>query len=46
MKPLGQTSDPRSRFATMKKEPMVGSLTAMLGDNKTHFLGMKQHKLT
>lgn len=30
----GQTSDPRSGFATVEKEP-VGSLTPMLGDNKT-----------
>jgi U4/U6.U5 tri-snRNP-associated protein 1 len=29
----GQTSDPRSGFATVEKEP-VGSLTPMLGDNK------------
>lgn len=30
---LRQTSDPRSGFATVEKEP-VGSLTPMLGDNK------------
>jgi hypothetical protein len=28
-----QTSDPRSGFATVEKEP-VGSLTPMLGDNQ------------
>ncbi|KAL2609906.1 hypothetical protein R1flu_028479 [Riccia fluitans] len=49
----GQTSDPRSGFATVEKEPIgsltpmlgekVGSLTPMLGDKKVeHFLGIKR----
>ncbi|KAH9288466.1 hypothetical protein KI387_032583 [Taxus chinensis] len=38
----GQTSDPRSGFATVEKEP-PGSLTPMLGDRKVeHFLGIKR----
>ncbi|KAJ7538223.1 hypothetical protein O6H91_11G038800 [Diphasiastrum complanatum] len=38
----GQTSDPRSGFATVEKEP-IGSLTPMLGDKKVeHFLGIKR----
>lgn len=38
----GQTSDPRSGFATVEKES-VGSLTPMLGDKKVeHFLGIKR----
>ncbi|XP_071719999.1 SART-1 family protein DOT2-like [Rutidosis leptorrhynchoides] len=37
----GQTSDPRSGFATMEDFP--GSLTPMLGDRKVeHFLGIKR----
>ncbi|KAJ3693561.1 hypothetical protein LUZ60_009041 [Juncus effusus] len=37
----GQTSDPRSGFATVEKD--VGSLTPMLGDRKVeHFLGIKR----
>eukprot|EP00250_Pteridium_aquilinum_P002657 c12881_g1_i1 orf=124-2781(-) len=38
----GQTSDPRSGFATMEKES-IGSLTPMLGDQKVeYFLGIKR----
>lgn len=38
----GQTSDPRSGFATVEKE-VPGSLTPMLGDRKVeHFLGIKR----
>ncbi|XP_057536396.1 SART-1 family protein DOT2 [Amaranthus tricolor] len=38
----GQTSDPRSGFATVEKE-VPGSLTPMLGDKKVeHFLGIKR----
>ncbi|KAL9223937.1 hypothetical protein vseg_000020 [Gypsophila vaccaria] len=38
----GQTSDPRSGFATVEKE-VPGSLTPMLGDAKVeHFLGIKR----
>lgn len=38
----GQTSDPRSGFATVEKE-IPGSLTPMLGDQKVeHFLGIKR----
>eukprot|EP01018_Ginkgo_biloba_P030020 Gb_12198 [translate_table: standard] len=38
----GQTSDPRSGFATVEKEA-PGSLTPMLGDRKVeHFLGIKR----
>ncbi|XP_057961524.1 SART-1 family protein DOT2-like [Malania oleifera] len=37
----GQTSDPRSRFATVEKD-LPGGLTPMLGDRKVeHFLGIK-----
>ncbi|CAM6127350.1 unnamed protein product [Calypogeia fissa] len=50
----GQTSDPRSGFGTVEKEPIgsltpmlgdksAGSLTPMLGDKKVeHFLGIKR----
>lgn len=38
----GQTSDPRSGFATVEKD-VPGSLTPMLGDRKVeHFLGIKR----
>ncbi|CAN1829253.1 SART-1 family protein DOT2 [Linum perenne] len=38
----GQTSDPRSGFATVEKE-LPGGLTPMLGDKKVeHFLGIKR----
>ncbi|CAH9107873.1 unnamed protein product [Cuscuta epithymum] len=38
----GQTSDPRSGFATVEKD-FPGSLTPMLGDKKVeHFLGIKR----
>ncbi|XP_074578370.1 SART-1 family protein DOT2 [Curcuma longa] len=38
----GQTSDPRSGFATVEKDHL-GSLTPMLGDKKVeHFLGIKR----
>ncbi|CAI0422216.1 unnamed protein product [Linum tenue] len=38
----GQTSDPRSGFATVEKE-FPGGLTPMLGDKKVeHFLGIKR----
>ncbi|XP_021771028.1 SART-1 family protein DOT2-like [Chenopodium quinoa] len=38
----GQTSDPRSGFATVEKD-VPGSLTPMLGDKKVeHFLGIKR----
>ncbi|MQL97089.1 hypothetical protein Taro_029777, partial [Colocasia esculenta] len=38
----GQTSDPRSGFATVEKDNL-GSLTPMLGDRKVeHFLGIKR----
>ncbi|CAA7394074.1 unnamed protein product [Spirodela intermedia] len=38
----GQTSDPRSGFATVEKDTL-GSLTPMLGDRKVeHFLGIKR----
>jgi U4/U6.U5 tri-snRNP-associated protein 1 len=38
----GQTSDPRSGFATVEKAS-IGSLTPMLGDKKVeHFLGIKR----
>lgn len=38
----GQTSDPRSGFATVEKDHL-GSLTPMLGDRKVeHFLGIKR----
>ncbi|XP_078436862.1 SART-1 family [Wolffia australiana] len=38
----GQTSDPRSGFATVEKDT-PGSLTPMLGDRKVeHFLGIKR----
>ncbi|KAF3457135.1 hypothetical protein FNV43_RR01792 [Rhamnella rubrinervis] len=38
----GQTSDPRSGFATVEKE-LPGGLTPMLGDRKVeHFLGIKR----
>ncbi|KAG5228157.1 SART-1 family protein [Salix suchowensis] len=38
----GQTSDPRSGFATVEKD-LPGSLTPMLGDKKVeHFLGIKR----
>lgn len=38
----GQTSDPKSGFGTVEKEP-IGSLTPMLGDKKVeHFLGIKR----
>ncbi|KAL6331855.1 hypothetical protein AAG906_020201 [Vitis piasezkii] len=38
----GQTSDPRSGFATVEKD-FPGSLTPMLGDRKVeHFLGIKR----
>ncbi|ERM99245.1 SART-1 family protein DOT2 [Amborella trichopoda] len=38
----GQTSDPRSGFATVEKD-QPGSLTPMLGDRKVeHFLGIKR----
>lgn len=38
----GQTSDPRSDFATLEKDH-PGSLTPMLGDRKVeHFLGIKR----
>ncbi|XP_073003718.1 SART-1 family protein DOT2 [Typha latifolia] len=39
----GQTSDPRSGFATVEKDHL-GSLTPMLGDKKVeHFLGIKRN---
>ncbi|KAJ4832085.1 ESCRT II complex subunit Dot2 [Turnera subulata] len=38
----GQTSDPRSGFATVEKD-LPGGLTPMLGDSKVeHFLGIKR----
>ena len=38
----GQTSDPRSGFATVEKD-LPGGLTPMLGDRKVeHFLGIKR----
>ncbi|KAI5595383.1 hypothetical protein BDE02_03G135100 [Populus trichocarpa] len=38
----GQTSDPRSGFATVDKD-LPGGLTPMLGDKKVeHFLGIKR----
>ncbi|KAJ7010365.1 SART-1 family protein DOT2-like [Populus alba x Populus x berolinensis] len=38
----GQTSDPRSGFATVEKD-LPGGLTPMLGDKKVeHFLGIKR----
>ncbi|KAJ8551672.1 hypothetical protein K7X08_021687 [Anisodus acutangulus] len=42
----GQTSDPRSGFATVEKN-LPGGLTPMLGDKKVeHFLGIKRKLLT
>ncbi|CAL1400149.1 unnamed protein product [Linum trigynum] len=39
----GQTSDPRSGFATVENEFPGGGLTPMLGDKKVeHFLGIKR----
>lgn len=39
----GQTSDPRSGFATVEKD-LPGGLTPMLGDRKVeHFLGIKRN---
>ena len=38
----GQTSDPKSGFATVEKD-LPGGLTPMLGDQKVeHFLGIKR----
>ncbi|KAL9298224.1 hypothetical protein ACSQ67_024120 [Phaseolus vulgaris] len=38
----GQTSDPKSGFATVEKD-LPGGLTPMLGDRKVeHFLGIKR----
>lgn len=39
----GQTSDPRSGFATVEKDLPAGGLTPMLGNRKVeHFLGIKR----